>query len=149
VSAPLGALFARGPAGLPPPAPLDFARLALPGTPNAFLAAPEGRHPGAHRALPPLDHPPERVWRALRGLAADFPRVWRREEWPERRQAEWVARSATLNFPDLVNAGVEALPDGRSGLWLYSRSLFGRYDFGQNRRRGEAWLAALDAALLG
>nr|WP_255575105.1 DUF1499 domain-containing protein [Caldovatus aquaticus] len=52
-----------------------------------------------------------------------------------------------LNFPDLVNAQADALADGRSAVWLYSRSLFGRSDLGVNRRRGEAWLAALDAAL--
>ena len=144
----IGALLARGPGGgLPPPAPIDFPSLVLPATPNAFLAAPES-HPGPkHRALPPLDLPAERVWRALRGLAADFPRTWRRAEWPELRQAEWVVRTALMNFPDLVNAQVDALPDGRSVVWLYSRSLFGHSDLGVNRRRGVAWLAALDAAL--
>ncbi len=34
-----------------------------------------------------------------------------------------------------------------AGLFLYSRSLFGWSDFGVNRTRVEAWLAALDAAL--
>ena len=59
-----------------------------------------------------------------------------------------MVRTRLLNFPDLVTAQVDALPDGRSALWLYSRSLFGRSDLGTNRRRAEQWLAALDAALL-
>jgi uncharacterized protein (DUF1499 family) len=145
---PLAILFGKGPAGLPPPAPIDFPRLTLPETPNAFLAAPESHAGPKHRALAPIALPPERVWRDLRGLAADFPRAWRRAEWPELRQAEWVVRTRLLNFPDLLTAQVDALPDGRSALWLYSRSLFGHSDFGTNRRRAEQWLAALDAALL-
>ncbi len=143
-----GALFARGTGGgLPPPAPIDFPRLVLPATPNACLAAPAAHRGPQHRSLPPIDLPPERVWQAVRGLAADFPRTWRRAEWPAMRQAEWVVRTRLMNFPDLVTAQVDALPDGRSALWLYSRSLFGRSDFGANRRRVEAWLAAIDAAL--
>ena len=72
-------LFGRGEGGLPPPAPVDFATLRLPSTPNAWLAA---------------------------------------------------------------------LPGG-AGLFLYSRSLLGRSDFGVNRRRIHDWRAAFDAALAG
>jgi hypothetical protein len=150
----LPALFGRRTAGLPPPEPVDFARLVLPDTPNAWLAAP-AFHPGPkHRALPPLDRPPEAVWRVLRGIGVDFPRTWRRAEWPELRQVEWVARTPLLNFPDLITAQVAEPPGGGgggggSGVYLYSRSLFGRSDFGTNRRRGEQWLVALAAALRG
>ena len=62
------------------------------------------------------------------------------------RQAQWVARSALMNYPDIIVAEVVPGPEG-AGLFLYSRSLFGWSDMGVNRKRVEAWLAALDAAL--
>lgn len=141
----LAALFARGTGGLPPPQPIDFATLVLPASPNACLAGPEGT-PGAQVITAPLAADPDVAWAALRHLGTGFPRTTLRAEWPERRQAQWVVRSAVLNFPDIVAGQVAAAPSG-TRLFLYSRSLFGRYDFGVNRRRVEAWLAALRAAL--
>jgi len=40
---------------------------------------------------------------------------------------------------------VQVTPE--SGLILWSRSIYGRSDFGVNKARLEAWLAALDAKL--
>jgi uncharacterized protein (DUF1499 family) len=145
----LGALFGRGTDGLPPPEPVDFRALALPRSPNACLAAPAGAHPAAQLATPPLPVSAATAWQVLRGFGARFPRTSPLAEWPERRQAQWVARSALLNFPDVVAA--ELAEDGPTGagLFLYSRSLFGHSDFGVNRRRVQAWIEAFDAALRG
>jgi len=58
-------------------------------------------------------------------------------------QAHFVARSALLNFPDLITAQVaEAGPDA-STLVLYSRSVYGYSDLGVNRKRLNTWLAAI------
>lgn len=142
---PLSALLHRGGGGLPAPQPVDFATLTLPPSPNTCLAAPMG-FPGAHIALPPLPADAATAWEALRGLGDDIPRTTRLAEWPERRQAQWVIRSALANFPDILAAEVTEGPAG-TGLFVYSRSLFGWSDFGVNRRRVEAWVAALDARL--
>ena len=50
----------------------------------------------------------------------------------------WVVRSRLWGFPDYVTAE----QDG-DRLKLYSRSRFGRSDFGVNRDRAELWLAQL------
>lgn len=143
---PLRLILGRGAGGLPPAAPVDFAALVLPSSPNAHLAAPPGSTAQRHEAVPLLPVTPERAWEALRELGRRFPRVRKTAEWPELRQAQWVARSRFMNFPDLVNAAVVELPGG-AGLYLYSRSLLGYSDFGVNRRRAAAWRAALDDAL--
>jgi uncharacterized protein (DUF1499 family) len=143
--APVSALFGRGAGGLPPAEPLDFATLRLPSSPNACFGAPAG-FPQAHLVTPALPATADAAWAALRGLGDRFPRTTRLGEWPERRQAQWVVRSALMNFPDIVVGEVTGGPAG-SGLFLFSRSLFGYSDFGVNRRRVEAWVAALDAAL--
>ena len=56
-----------------------------------------------------------------------------------------MARSAVFGFPDLVT--IQVLPHGasQSSLILWSRSVYGSSDFGVNRARVAAWLAALQA----
>ena len=149
MSAPLAALFGRGTEGLPPPEPVEFRSLVLPRSPNTCLAAPAGAHPAAHLVTPPLPAGVAAAWPVLRRLGQRFPNTYRLAEWPERRQAQWVERSPRLGFPDVIAAELEEGPGGAAGLFLYSRSLFGWSDLGANRRRVQAWMEALDAALRG
>lgn len=142
----IGMLLGRGPAGLPPPAPVDFATLRLPASPNAHLAAPPGATAERHETVPLLGLPPDRAWAVLRTLGDGMPRVWKLAEWPDQRQAQWVARSRLMNYPDLVNAAIVELAQG-TGLFLYSRSLIGWSDLGVNAARVAAWRAAFQALL--
>jgi uncharacterized protein (DUF1499 family) len=142
----IAALFGRAGDKLPPPVPVEFGTLVLPGSPNTCLAAPPGAHRQAHLTTPPLPVDAATAWPLLRSLGDGFPRTTRIAEWPERRQVQWVQRSAVANFPDIIAAELASGPAG-AGLFLYSRSLFGYSDFGVNRRRVQAWLAALAAAL--
>jgi uncharacterized protein (DUF1499 family) len=142
---PFTALFSGGAGGLPPAEPVDFATLQRPGSPNTCLAAPLGT-PGVDVVTPPLTVAAAVAWPVLRGLGEGKPRVTRLDEWPELMQAQWVARSAVLNFPDIIIGQVVPQQDG-AGVFLYSASAFGYSDFGVNRQRVEAWLAAFDAAL--
>ncbi len=143
---PFRMLAGRGPRGLPPARPLDFAGLVLPPSPNCHLAAPPGSTAEPHEGAPLLPCTTEEAWEALRRLGDGLPRVWKIGEWPELRQVQWVARTPLCNFPDIVAGQVIELPGG-AGLYLYSSSLIGWSDFGVNRRRIAAWRARLDAAL--
>jgi uncharacterized protein (DUF1499 family) len=75
--------------------------------------------------------------------AGEFPRTYPRANWPERLQAQWVERSQIVNYPDIIVAEVVAAPNGGTGLFLYSHSLFGWSDMGVNRARVDRWLSAL------
>ncbi|MBS7790998.1 DUF1499 domain-containing protein [Roseococcus sp. SDR] len=139
----LSALLGQGPNGLEGPSPVEFASLVPPPSPNACLAAPAS-HPGPKQVVAPtLPGTPDAVFERLLALAKGFPRTWQLAAWPERRQAQWVERSA-LNFPDIIVAECVATPEG-SSLFLYSRRLLGPADFGASRRRVERWLGALEA----
>lgn len=142
----IAALLGRGPKGLPPPSPVEFASLVQPRSPNTCLAAPAG-HPGPKQLISPvLPGTADAVFETLLAMVHDFPRTWRLAAWPERRQAQWVERSALANFPDIIVAECVATPDGTS-LFLYSRSLLGYSDLGVNGQRVARWLMALQAAL--
>lgn len=139
-------MLSRGTGGLPPAAPIDFPSLRLPSSPNAHLAAPPGATNERHETVPLLPVSADVAWDVLRTLGDGMERVWKMAEWPEIRQAQWVARTRWMNFPDLVNAQIVEMPGG-SGLFLYSRSLIGYSDLGVNAQRVADWRRAFDAAL--
>lgn len=137
----------HGADGVPMPAPMDMTRLRRPATPNTALAAPSGSDPAPDLVTPPYPVPPRRLYDAVRRVAQAQPRTHLHAAYDELLQAHYVARSRWLNFPDLVAVQVRDGEGGGSRLVLWSRSVYGRSDFGVNRARLRAWLDGLDAAL--
>ncbi len=133
----------HGAEGVPVPPPMDMTHLTRPATANTALAAPAGFSPAPDIVTHAYAVPPERLYAAIRTVAAAQPRTYPQVAYDDRMQAHFVARSAVFNFPDLIAAQVQ--PD--STLILWSRSVYGAGDLGVNRRRLTAWLAALDATL--
>ena len=132
----------EGTGGLPAAVPIDLARIERPATPNTYLAAPAGFTPAPDR-LTTFKLDPDLLYSTLKRVALAEDRVFLHAEFPGQRQIHVVARSATANYPDLVMATVT--PEG--GLVLWSRSVYGRKDFGANEARVTAWLADLARAL--
>lgn len=142
----IGLLFSRGADGVPPPAPVDFATLVLPASPNTCLLTPATAPGRGHLHRDPFPVTPQAAFAAIHAVAAAEPRCFPLAAYPDRLQAQWVVRSRLMNFPDIVVAEVAPSGDG-TGLWLYSRSLLGRSDFGVNQARVLAWLAAFEDRL--
>jgi uncharacterized protein (DUF1499 family) len=136
-----------GAEGLPTPPLMDTAHIVRPPSPNTALAAPAGFDPPPDIVTPRYGVPAERLFGLIRTVAASQPRSFQAALYPDQLQAHYVGRSALLNFPDLVTVAVR--PDGAasSTMILYSRSIYGRSDFGVNRARVEAWLGALRSKL--
>lgn len=132
----------EGTGGLPPAVPIDLARIERPATPNTYLAAPPGFAPPPDAVLPERRDPAQ-LYDAIRRIALAHDGVFLHAEFAERRQIHFVARSPLANYPDLVMAAVT--PEG--GFVLWSRSVYGRKDFGANAARVTAWLADLARAL--
>jgi uncharacterized protein (DUF1499 family) len=62
---------------------------------------------------------------------------------PTQHRLVFIQHTMLLRFPDIVTVEfVDVAPD-RSSLAIYSRSRYGRGDFGTNRRRVERWLSQL------
>ena len=139
----LPACGAEGAAGLPVPTPMDMTRIERPATPNTFLAGPAGMRPPPDEVTAERALPAPRLYDDARAAFGGQPSTYVAAEFPDRLQVHYVVRSALLNYPDLVTVQVNALGDDRSTLTIWSRSVYGRSDFGVNRARTEAWLAAL------
>lgn len=132
--------------GIATPPPMDLGAIVRPTTPNTALAGPAGYVPAPDVTTPVYAMPADALYAAVVAMAARQRRTFLLARYDDQRQAHFVARSAVLGFPDLI--AVQAVPagPGRSTLVIWSRSVYGHYDFGVNRRRVQSWLAALRPA---
>lgn len=125
----------------------DLSDLQRPSSPNTYLAGPIGFEPIPDLATQQYDVPPEQLLAAVQGVIMAQPRTTALAFDSGRLRADYVVRSRVFGFRDVVLTQVLRLPDGQSALVLYSYSLTGHYDFGVNRSRVTALLAALDVVL--
>jgi len=126
---------------------MDFKTFKLTPKPNQFLIAPEGYCQNAtpHATPKIFTVDPQVLEDAFADVALAEPRVTRRQA--DDGQREFVQRSALMRFPDTITFEAIDLGDGTSTFAIYSRSKVGHSDLGVNRKRIEAWLKKLDAAL--
>ena len=143
----LPACGASGAGGLPIPTSLDMTHIQRPASPNTALAAPARADPAPDIVTPVFAAPATRLYEAVIAVAAAQPRTFLAAAYPAERQAHFVARSAWLNFPDLITAQIGETGRETSTLVLYSRSVYGYSDLGVNRQRLSAWLAAVQTKI--
>ena len=55
----------------------------------------------------------------------------------------YMQRTKLMAYPDYISVKVTAEEGGKSRLFIYSRSRFGRSDLGVNKARIKNWTAAL------
>jgi uncharacterized protein (DUF1499 family) len=141
----LTACGGKGADRVPVPPPMDMHRIERPSAPNNVLAGPAGKGRQAVDLTTDL-YPiaPERFFTLVKAAIARQPNTFLLADYPERLQVHYVVRSAALNFPDIVSIQVEpgAWPE-QAVFTLYSRSVYGYFDFKANHRRMLAWLVAI------
>ena len=128
--------------------PADLSKLERPSSPNTYLAGPVGFVPAPDLQTRKYDVSPTQLLTRVQGVIAAQPRTTALAFDGVKLRADYVARSLVFGFPDILLTQVLPTMEGTSALVLYSYSLKGYYDFGVNRRRVMAILAALDAALV-
>ena len=139
----LPACGAEGAAGLPVPGVMDMTAIVRPSTPNVFLAGPAGMKPQPDLPVPPIDGPADAWFQTASRVFKAQPRVYEAAVFPKQRQIHFVARTAMMNFPDLVTVEIDPAGPDHSTITIWSRSVYGQSDLGVNRKRVETWLAAL------
>lgn len=128
---------------------IDFATLVRPQRPNTFLLAPSGFCPAAKidAQSPVFGVSAARLRQAFLQVALAKPRVSHVLKDDLALYDNLVARSALFGFPDLIAARFVDVDGGRSGLAVYSRSVFGHSDLGVNRKRILSWMQELERAV--
>jgi uncharacterized protein (DUF1499 family) len=63
---------------------------------------------------------------------------------PDNRRLVYIQHSPTFRFPDIITVEFVPLGPNRSSIAVYSRSRYGHYDFGKNRKRVGKWLVLLE-----
>ena len=124
----------------------DLAKLVPPETPNWHLVCPPGLCTAAKAASPTFALSPDALLDVVRRVAAAQPRTTLVAERTAERRLDYVQLTRFLRFIDSISIAVVPLPEGRSGIVMYSHSNLGRSDLGANRARVEEWLAAIAAA---
>ena len=121
------------------------AELRSPLTKSGFLACPPGYCQAAEASTSPTFPLP---WERLREYWTEVVSGEKRVEAvaadPEHRRFAYIQHSATFRFPDVIIVEFVQLKPDQSGIAIYSRSRYGKYDFGKNRKRVVRWLALLD-----
>ena len=127
---------------------IDFASLKRPTSPNTYLTAPEGlcRQSTIDTVAPIFDVSAAKLRQELLRILIAEPRTSHTLADEKALYDNFVVRSAFFRFPDLISVQFFDRKGGKSTLALYSRSVYGRYDFGVNRTRAEAWLKRAGAA---
>lgn len=95
---------------------------------------------------PVYDVTPERLFALLEGVVIDTPRVEKVAEGPDPLHASYISRTPLMGYPDYVSLRVISVEGGAS-FAIWSRSRFGRSDFGLNAARIERWREELENAL--
>src|SRR5262249_39764716 len=111
---------------------------------NAFLACPPGYCALKDAAASPVFNVSadrlQEDWDRDLDLR---PRLTPVETEPRHHGFVYIQRSALFRFPGLITVELVALAPDRASLAIYSRSRYGRSDFGVNRRRLLRWLSRL------
>lgn len=144
----LGACGAVEPGSVAPGDVPDPTTLARTGRPNDWLICPPGACAAqADAEAPSFALPPERLFATWREVVAEQPRATLIGTDEARLLVMAQDRTPLLRFVDTVTIRVLPTPDGGATFAAYSRSEIGYGDLGTNRKRLEAWMAALERRL--
>ena len=124
---------------------MDFQTLVLTSWKrNQYLVSPNNYCSArAHLASPTYDLSVEELRERWMTMIASQPRIETRKADEEAMQYEFIQRTKIMRFPDIITVRFISLEQRRSTLAVYSRSRYGRRDFGVNKDRVRAWLEAL------
>lgn len=122
-----------------------FEELRLPASPNQYLVCPPGfcRNAKPHAEAPVFEMPPQQLRERWMERIATLPLVERLGSDAALEQYDFEALTPLARFPDTITVRFLPAGEGRSTLAIYSRSHYGRNDFGANSKRIQAWLALL------
>lgn len=107
-------------------------------TTNGWLLRPEG----GNAVSPVVAEDGVALLTRLDAVALGWPRTVRLAGSPEEGRITYVTRTKVMGYPDYTTVAVVPA-DGGVALTVFARQRFGSGDWGVNKARVDAWLAAL------
>ncbi len=124
----------------------DFPELVLGPNPNQYLVCPVNYCTAkAHLDSPVFNVSSDILQQRWLNLMEQQPRIETVVKNDEKLQHEFIQRSLLMRYPDSITVRFISLNENRSTLAIYSRSHFGKSDFGVNKDRITTWLFALES----
>ncbi len=122
-----------------------IAELRSPLPKTGYLACPPNYCSVAEAVTSPqFDMPWDRLYEYWTEVTSGEKRIVRVANDFDARRFVYIQHSSTFRFPDIITVEFVPLGPGRSSVAVFSRSRYGRYDFGKNRKRVGRWLALLE-----
>lgn len=127
---------------------IEFRTLERRDTPNQYLMCTNQLCSAYIDDLPPVYAATvAEVREAWEAMLAREPRVREVRRDMQATQIDYVQRSRILRFPDIITIRFIKVDDRRTTIAIYSRSVYGRGDFGVNKARIRAWVGRLNLML--
>ncbi|WP_162938122.1 DUF1499 domain-containing protein [Kiloniella sp. EL199] len=127
---------------------IDFAILELAATPNQFLLCPKDFcQASAHQESPVYKTPVDELRAEWLAFIKKRPRIEASLELGtvegENLQYDFIQRTEWMRYPDSITIRFIPLGPTTSTLAIYSRSHYGKSDFGVNEQRITNWLSQM------
>lgn len=119
---------------------VDFNSLQVPTSPNYCLACP---HCSGKRMIQTSTYKlsAKHLKQYWAQLISQQPRTHILID--DNEQQRYIQRTAVWHFPDIIDVRFEPIDAQHSKLYVFSRSVYGYYDFGKNCQRVRNWLNIL------
>jgi len=128
--------------------PMHFSSLVLKPSPNQFLVCPaEYCAAKPHLNSPTYPVSSEHLKQQWIAVVTGQPGVDADIVETADGQLTHIQRSSLMRYPDSITVTFLPLGETQSTLAIYSRSHYGKSDFGVNEKRIRAWLAELEVSL--
>ncbi|PHQ70347.1 MAG: hypothetical protein COB93_05705 [Sneathiella sp.] len=126
--------------------PIDFKNLSLKDSPNQYLVCPADYCAAPANAVSPIFNIAagtlQKRWQKMLDHEAN---ISRQTAINTATQETVIQRTAWVRYPDIITVEFIPLGQDRSSLAIYSRSIYGRSDFGENQKRVENWIQNFEA----
>jgi uncharacterized protein (DUF1499 family) len=109
--------------------------------------APDIDTANSRLSLRSFDTPPAAVQSALDAIIRATPRTSLLAGSVDDAMITYVTRSGVFGFPDITTAVARADDRGGTSVIVFGRAVMGYSDLGENARRVDGWLGALEAGL--
>ncbi len=123
---------------------IEFPALELTDNPNQYLLCPKGYCKTKPHANSPLFQiSAKELQAAWQKLMSAQPRTTLKSNNKTTNQLDYIQRTKLVHYPDIITVRFIEVSEKQSTIAIYSRSIYGRSDFGANKARIERWMAVL------